>query len=296
MTAFLAGAGQKLADRWAALLVFPGLAYLSAATAAAVLGQRNAVNFPALSDQVGKWADSPVTRSTGTAVLLAAGILAGSALVGYIAEIGGQLTEILWTMPGQHGPAGWLASSRRRRSRAAKAIADQALASPSEAVAAMRRADRICVIEADCSTWIGDRLRACRVRVEKAYGLDLDAAWPRLWLVMPDSARIELAAARDSFSAAARVTAWGTLYLLLGIWWWPAILIALAAMTAGTVKARIAVSNLSDLVEAAVDLYAGELAAQLGETASNPLTLIVGRRLTILMRKSRWEPGSPLAD
>jgi hypothetical protein len=282
MTAFLAGIGQKLADRWAALLVLPGLAYLSAATAAAVLGQRNAANFPALSDQIGKWAGSPATRSTGTAVLLAAGILAGSALAGYIAETGGQLTEILWTMPGRHGPASWLASRRRQRSRAAKV-------SQSEALAAMHRADRICVIEADCPTWIGDRLRACYVRIEKTYGLDLDAAWPRLWLTMPEAARTELAAARDSFSAAARVTAWAILYLLLGIWWWPATLIALAGMAAGTVKARAAVANLTDLVEAAFDLYAHELAAHLGEPTSHPLSLAVGRRLTILMRKSRWE-------
>jgi hypothetical protein len=296
MTAFLAGIGQKLADRWAALLVFPGLTYLSAATAAAVLGQSSAVDFPALSDQIGKWAGSPATRSTGGAVLLAAGILAGSALAGYIAESGGQLTEILWTMPGRVGPAKWLASRRRQRSRAAKAAADQVLAPPAEALAAMRRADRICVIEADCPTWIGDRLRACHVRVEKSYGLDLDAAWPRLWLVLPEPSRTELAAARDTFSSAARVTAWGILYLLLGIWWWPAILVALAAVTAGTVRARVAVANLTDLVEAAVDLYAHELAAQLGEPVSRPLPRAVGRRLTVLMRKSRWEPGSPLAD
>ena len=296
MTAFLAGIGQKLADRWAALLILPGLAYLAAATAAAVLGQRGAVDFTALSNQVANWAASAGTRSAGAAVLLAAGILAGSALAGYIAETGGQLTEILWTVPGRRGPARWLASRRRRHSRAAKAAADQALAPQAEVLAAMREADRICVIEADRPTWIGDRLRACHVRVEKAYGLDLDAAWPRLWLILPEPARSEIAAARDSFSFAARVTAWGILYLLLAIWWWPASLVAVAAMAAGTVKARAAVAILTDLVEAAVDLYAHELAAQLGEQISRPLPSDVGRRLTVLMRKSRWEPGSPLAD
>jgi hypothetical protein len=296
MTAFLAGIGQKLADRWVALLVLPGLVYLAAATAAAVLGQRSAVDFPALSDQVANWAALVGTRSTGAAVLLTAGILAGSALAGYIAETGGQLTEILWTAPGRRGPARWLARRRRKRSRAAKAVADQAFAPQAEVLAAMREANRICIIEADRPTWIGDRLRACYVRVDKTYGLDLDAAWPRLWLILPEPARSEIAAARDSFSSAARVTAWGIMYLLLAIWWWPASLVALAAMAAGTAKARAATANLTNLVEAAVDLYAHELAIQLGEQLSRPLPSDVGRRLTVLMRKSRWEPGSPLAD
>ena len=37
MTGFLAEIGSKLADRWAALLVLPGLLYAAAVTAAAVL-------------------------------------------------------------------------------------------------------------------------------------------------------------------------------------------------------------------------------------------------------------------
>jgi hypothetical protein len=38
MTGFLGEIGKKIADRWAALLVIPGLLYLAAVTAAAVLG------------------------------------------------------------------------------------------------------------------------------------------------------------------------------------------------------------------------------------------------------------------
>ena len=120
---------------------------------------------------------------------------------------------------------------------------------------AMARADRICLVEADRPTWIGDRLRACHVRIDRAYGLDLNAAWPRLWLIVPDTVRTELGAARDAFSSAARLTAWAILYLILGIWWWPAIPIALITGTTAIIKAHLATDNLADLIESTVDLH-----------------------------------------
>jgi len=63
---------------------------------------------------------------------------------------------------------------------------------------------------------MGDRLRACHVRINRAYGLDLTAAWPRLRLIVPGTVRSELGGARDAFSAAARLAAWAVLYLILG--------------------------------------------------------------------------------
>ena len=144
----------------------------------------------------------------------------------------------------------------------------------------MARADRICLVEADRPTWIGDRLRACRVRVERAYGLDLDAAWPRLWLIVPDTVRAELGAARDAFGVAARLTAWAILYLILGAWWWPAVPIALITGATGIIRARQATDNLGDLVEAAVDLHVRGLAVQIGENLTGPLTPAIGQLLT----------------
>ncbi|HUN36405.1 MAG TPA: hypothetical protein VMU95_30785, partial [Trebonia sp.] len=175
-----------------------------------------------------------------------------------------------------------------------KAIADTS-ADPAAVRRAIARADRICLVEPACPTWTGDRLRACHVRVEAAYGLDLAASWPRLWLIVPDTDRAELGAARDAFGAAARLTAWAILYLVLGIWWWPAILVAIVTGIAGASRGRLATGNLADLIESVVDLHSAKLAAQLGEHASGPVTLAEGRRLTTRMRKSRWDPDSPLA-
>lgn len=294
MTGFLAEIGSKLADRWATLLVIPGLLYTTAVTTATVLGQQHALSYAALSRKLTAWANNPALRPVGGTVLILSAILAGSVIVGLVAAAGGRFVEILWTLPGRHVPARWLAESRRERSRKAKAIADDDFSTQAQVIKAIRQADRICLVEADCPTWIGDRLRACRVRIQRAYGLDLTAVWPRLWLIVPDAVRSELGAARDAFSAAARLTAWAILYLILGAWWWPAIPIALVIGITAVTKGRLAAGNLADLIEAAVDLHGGELATQFG--VSVPLTPAGGAQLTALMGKSRWNPASPLAD
>jgi len=294
MTGFLAEIGSKLADRWAALLALPGLLYLAAVTAAAVLGQQHALSYPFLSGKITSWADSPVLRSAGGAVLIVAAVLAGSVFAGLAATAGGTFVETLWTLPGRYVPARWLAEWRKRRSRTAKAIADNPRSSATQVDKAIRRADRICLIEPDCPTWIGDRLRACHVRIARTYGLDLTAAWPRLWLIVPDTVRTELGGARDAFSAATRLTAWAVFYLILGAWWWPALPIALITGATAVIKGRVATGNLADLIESAVDLHGRELGPQLG--LPGPLTPALGRQLTARMLKSRWDPNSALAE
>ena len=295
MTGFLAQLGQNLADRWAALLAVPGLLYLAAVTAAAVLGQVHALSYPELSRQVEAWAVSPALKSAGSTALIVVAVLAGSLVAGMAATAGGRLVTAVWTIPGERLPARWLADWRRKRSARLRAIADTS-ADPAAVHRAITRADRICLVEPGLPTWIGDRLRACRVRIEAVYGLDLAVTWPRLWLTVPDPVRAELETAGDTFSAAARLMAWAILYLILGIWWWPAIAIAVIGGMAGIRNGRLAAGNLADLIEAAVDLHAADLAAQLGERADGPISPETGRRLTSRMRKSRWDPQSPLAQ
>jgi hypothetical protein len=294
MTGFLA-VGQKLADRWAALIAVPGLLYLAAVTAAVVLGQEHALSYLDLSRKIAAWAASPALKSAGGTALIIAAVFAGSVAAGLVAAAGGRLAETVWTLPGDRPPAKWLADWRRDRSAKLKAIADTSV-DPAAVGRAIARADRICLVEPACPTWIGDRLRACRVRVEVVYGLDLAAAWPRLWLTVPDTVRTELGTARDAFSAAARLTAWAALYLVLGIWWWPAVLVAVVTGITGATKGRTATGNLADLIESVVDLHSAELAAQLGQQANGPVTPAIGRRLTRRMRKDRWDPNSPVAQ
>src|ERR1700683_1736888 len=200
MTAFLAEIGEKLADRWAALLVAPGLLFLASAVTAFWLGQRHALSYQALGHHVTVLAASPGFKSVGGTVLVVIGVLAGSVFTGLAAAAFGRLLEMTWTLPGTYPLTRSLANWRRKRSADAKAIADDETAAPDQVRRAMARADRIGLIEPGWPTWIGDRLRACRVRVAKSCGLDVDVAWPRLWLIIPDHVRRELTSARDDFA------------------------------------------------------------------------------------------------
>jgi hypothetical protein len=296
MSEFLGEIGKKLAERWVTLLAIPGLLYLAAATLAVALGEGHAVDVGSLTGLITKWAASPALKSPGGAILIVAAVLAGSVVAGLAAAALGRLTEIMWTLPGRRRPARWLTDWRRKRSQAAKKIADDPAATQAQVRKAIETADRICLIEPGRPTWVGDRLRACQARVSRTYGLDLNAAWPRLWLVVPDVVREEISAARDAFSASARFAGWAVLYLVLGIWWWPAVPIALIVATAAIIKARLATRDLADLIESAVDLHAADLAAQLGQTVTGPVTPGVGKKLTTRMGKNRWDPQSPTAD
>ena len=65
MNGFLEEVGQKLADRWAALVAVPGLLYLAAITAAAVLGQEHALSYPDLGPGLAPSAMSPQATRSG---------------------------------------------------------------------------------------------------------------------------------------------------------------------------------------------------------------------------------------
>ncbi|SDM38205.1 hypothetical protein [Nonomuraea jiangxiensis] len=296
MTDFLREIGKKLAERWLSLLALPGLLYVAVAAVAHVLGWAHALDPIRMSRQIDTWASSPAVRSTGGIVLISAAVVAGSVMAGLAAAALGRLAEIIRHLPGRRPPARWLADRRRSRSQAAKRAADSA-ETATEIRAAIRGADRLSRIEADRPTWTADRLHACRVRIERAYGLDLDVIWPRLWLILPDSARAEINAARDGYAASARLYGWSLLYLMLAVWWWPAAVIALAIATTAQLTTRSATVLLTDLIEAAVDVYAPVLAAHLDPAAAPAaLTPEQGRSLTALLRRSRWDPDSPLAD
>jgi hypothetical protein len=103
--------------------------------------------------------------------------------------------------------------------------------------------------------------------------------------VIPDTARAELGAAQDRFAAAAQLSGWALLYLVLSPLWWPALVIAAVSAATAWFKARAATGVLADLVEATVDLYGPELARQLGIACATKLNPEVGRQISQTLRK-----------
>lgn len=296
MTGFVASLGAKLAERWLAGLVLPGVVFVAAVVVAVRLGHGHWADLGRLGADVNRFAESSAARSTGSVLLIALGVVAGSVAAAALAHALGYAVVRLWT--GGWGRLGaplvrgrrrrWTVAARRHKealeekARAVRA-GDTTLLPDTAALAAAR--DRIALTQPGLPTWIGDRMRAADVRVRLAYDLDLGSAWPRLWLLLAEDTRTPVTEAQTEFTSAARTGAWGTLYLLVGAVWWPAAVIGVGTWVTAWWQGRTAMAKLADLVEAAVDLHATTLATALGHAPAGPFTVADGETVTRIIRK-----------
>ncbi|MFE5213819.1 MULTISPECIES: hypothetical protein [unclassified Streptomyces] len=299
MITVLAELGKQMAGRWAALLVLPGAFYVSTAAVAVLLGHGHALDPGVPAAWLDSVAAAPASGRLGTVLIGAAGFTAASAAAGLAASAAAQLVERLWWASGEEPLLRRLAAARGRRWRRAEEQVAAALreftasggtAPTAQALrAAIARRDAICPEPASRPTWMGDRLYAVDQRVHDTYHLDLTAAWPRLWLLVPDAARAELSEARAGVGAGARLMGWGLLYLPLAVVWWPAAVLAVGVLIAARHRARLAVGVQADLVEAAVDLYGRDLVVRLGIDCPGRLGPAEGDAATSLLRKDRTD-------
>ncbi|MET9803386.1 hypothetical protein [Streptomyces sp. NPDC006368] len=310
MNAFLSELGKKLAERWVSLLVVPGTLFIALAAAGSTLGHRHALDGRMLDHAVEELT-AHYDRRPVSAVLLFVAILVAAATAGLLARALGTAVERAWLISGPEWLTGRL--TRRRQDRWASAAADveEAAAADRAAFLTRMRQDRRASAAADVEeaaaadraalsdarnaialtrparpTWIGDRLRGVGARVHAQYGLDFTFTWPRLWTLLPEVCRNDLIAAREAMVSAATTSGWGLLYLCLGFMWWPGALAGTGLMLLGWRRGREAAANLADLTEAAVDLYAADLALLLGvDLPSGHVTPAVGRQLSERFRK-----------
>jgi hypothetical protein len=300
MTDFLSVVGKQVARRWLAFLALPGVLFLSAAAVAHTLGQRRSLDLRMVvhtaSDLAARFEGRPLP-----AVLLGIGVAVAAAAVGVLAQGAGTAVQLAWLVTSLPWPGGrligWRRQARERRwleahrryQEARKANADQT------ALAELAQArNRIGIVKPCHPTWTGDRLAAAGSRIYNQYGLDFQFAWPRLWLLLPDPVRTEIRDARDSFTAAATLQAWGLLYLALGIIWWPAAAAGAFTVALGWRRGRASAAGLADLVESAVDLHNRDLVTALGFSppSDGPLTRrtgepgkVTGAEINELIRK-----------
>jgi hypothetical protein len=283
VTGFLSEIGSRLADRWAAALVVPGLLFLTVITLAAWLGQYDALDVELLRAKINAAAADPASHSTGAVLLAGVGVLAASIGAGLAASVLGKLVERTWLLRGNHFPARAMRVWRSRKWAAAQARVREA--QPAVLGSAIARRNAISLVQADRPTWIGDRLHALDERIRRAYDLDLSAAWPSLWTLASQELRSDIAAAQDAYTSAARLIGWGFLYLTITLWWWPSALIAVITILAGWKKARSAIETLASLIETTVDLYGRNLASELGLNSDGPMSQTIGLSITITLRK-----------
>ena len=104
-------------------------------------------------------------------------------------------------------------------------------------------------------TAVGNILRGMERRVVHRYGLDPVLLWPRLWLLLPEDARQEIAAARESLDRLAEAWGWGLCFLVWAFWQPWAAPIALVWMLLAAWLARSPARTFAVLVQSAFDLY-----------------------------------------
>jgi hypothetical protein len=288
VTGFLSELGKQAAERWLALLVVPGVLFLSLSWATWIMSRHGTLFDPEpVTTEVERWAD----RAPATLAVAAAAVLVGAAGAALLAQGIGALVERCWFAP-DLGPPGRGLTARRQRNWQKKdnaywtAVAARRQGRPgTDPDTALAARNRICLVTPARPTWMADRVNAAAERVHLAYHLDLSSLWPRLWLTLPDPARTELAGARTALARDARTVAWGLLYLAPALWWWPAVAIAAATCAVAWWRARSSTDVLAELAESAVDLHAAEVAEKLRVAAPDGITPDVGDEITERIRK-----------
>ncbi|MGW3124202.1 hypothetical protein ACWDBW_45075 [Streptomyces sp. NPDC001107] len=292
MGSLLTDVGRRIADRWLSALVLPGLLLVGTTAVALMLGHRHALDTRFLLRTL----DNKVSGLDGRpaaigALVVGAGLAAAAA--GLVNQALATLVERVWLQQWPEKLRRQLVKSRRERWERADSEYESARSlapTPDRQTDLDRLAARRSRIgvEPPCHpTWIGDRISAADRRVWSQYRIDLVSAWPRLWLVLPDSVRTAVTGARDRFDAATRLTAWALPYAVLGLLWWPTALVALVTVVAGWQRGRNTAVVLADLAEAVVDLHGHDLAAALHIEAptDHPLTHATGLQITEQLRK-----------
>jgi hypothetical protein len=264
------GLGTKLAETWLSSLVLPGFLYVAALLTASRLRQDHSLDAGLFVERAEDLATSLQKQGSASIILalLAAALLAS--VVALTARGAGVLMGRLWQGNWPGPLAEPLTQWRRDRwDRADQDVADSESSAretgdaPADRDRLAARRNRIALAHPVRPTWIGDRTAAVAIRVEHAYGIDLETAWPRLWLTADDAARTEVEAAKAAVDRAVTLSGWGVLYVVMGLYWWPASLAGSLVWATGWYRTRSAIAMLSDLIESVVDLTVEKLAIDL---------------------------------
>lgn len=145
-------------------------------------------------------------------------------------------------------------------------------------------------------TRLGNLLRAAEEYPRLRYGLEMYIVWPRLWLLLPETTRDELSAAREALDASARRMVWSILCAawVMFVWWAPLAAIAMAVFSYWSMLADAGVYG--ELLRAAYDLHRGELYKALRwELPLDPEKEIAqGQALTEYLQRGNAPPGFKL--
>ncbi len=277
LTALWSGIGDKAADRWAALLQSPALAFWLLGLLAWVW-RHGGLWGPGSgwTDLVHAW-DSALGGSGLVAQAVAVGV--GLLIVSGCDQLGRLLTLPVLRLLEGYWPR-WLDPlAARRIERRSERIKDDAEAwrtlfarrdalNAQEYAQLLRLEQRRAAVPTRAAermpTALGDRLRVMESRPRLRYGLDAVTTWPRLWLLLPDTARTGASAAREGLDEAARWWAWSLLSLVwVALAWW-VLPIAVLGLVVAYRWALMAAAAYAVVVQSCFDLHRDLLYTALG--------------------------------
>ncbi|CCH17831.1 hypothetical protein [Micromonospora lupini] len=267
MTDLIATLGKKITERWLATVLLPGLLYVAITGWALLAGHGHALDLSwlirRLNDLWQHHPPGPAAAAVATAVALAGAGLAGVAAT-VVAE---DVVHRLWIIRGPQARLDTLAKRTEARW-------EGRVPRPPQRYLPQR------------ATVIGERFRLIGERVHAQYGLSVNLAWPRLWILASADTRTMIGAAHRQYFSDAALAAWALLYLPWTVRWWPAVLIATAVLAFGYRQARTSSAILATLIEATVDAHANDLAKVTGiDLPEGRLTPEEGNKINDILAK-----------
>ncbi len=279
LTALWSSVGSKVGERWATLIASPALAFWFGGLLAWAYAHGGLVGAHAswrrlADDYQTNIGDAGTVAQLAALAVLAIGVAVSAAIAEQLSLPTLRLLEGYWPKPFV-GVRSWRI---RRRDRRISRQADRwrALALRSAELSDSERAEyrhlstrraRVPVDPAQrMPTAFGDLLRAIESRPDNWYGLDAVTCFPRLWMVLPDSARADLALTRTRLDRLAVLWIWSVLFTVWVVFAWWALLVALAGALTAYVMLLGAAVAYGEQLQACYDLYRGALYTALGAT------------------------------
>lgn len=271
MTGFFAAFGGKVAESWALLVLTPAFAFWGGGVAAWAWSRGWNDGWSDLGDALADLSGAEqLALAVGVFVFVTvSGIAVQRATLPILRLLEGYWPT--WFDPVRRRIVGIRAHRIDRLQRERDALADKVAgnhASPDERRRYLLLDQRLRRVPTEARegehirrmpTSLGNVLRAAESWPSDKYGLDAVKCWPRVWLVLPETTRTELTAARASVDAAANVVTWALLFLVWTVWaWWAAPIGVLVAVGAHRMLLASA-AVFGDLLEATFDVHRGRL-------------------------------------
>ncbi|GHJ43516.1 hypothetical protein Cs7R123_08580 [Catellatospora sp. TT07R-123] len=268
MTELITALGEKITERWLAVILLPGLLYATVAAWAISAGRRHALDPAHVTAEFDAAWHALDGHGPAALVLATAGLLGAAVAASTLAAVlGEQLVHRAWTA---RGPRWWA----RRRQAAARAAWKRQDRHPADPYLPQH------------ATPIGDTFRLIGVRADVQYGLSVPHAWSRIWLLAGPDTRAVVTTAHQRYHADATLAAWGLLYLPLAVVWWPAAVVSAIGLVVGCLRAVTAAATLAAVIEAAVDVHQHDLAEALGvPLPAGRLTRPEGNQINDILNK-----------